>query len=94
MDQYMQTQNISEPVMFITSASTTFRSMHFKWTMVKQIEPSIKFLQLIDLLHVFQVTLADIRQESKKKERKKGQKGKKENVMTKPVKGLVPPNNW
>ena len=61
--------------------------------MVKQIEPSIKFLQLIDLLHVFQVTLADIRQESKKKERKKRQKGKKENVMTKPVKGLVPPNN-
>ena len=50
----MYIQNLSKPVFFIISASTTFKLLHFN-------EHWITFLQLTDLLHVFQVTLADIR---------------------------------
>ena len=69
----MQTQNLSEPVFFIISASTKFKLLHFKSTMVRYNEHSIKFLHLSDLLHVLQVTLADTRPD-KKKERKKKRK--------------------
>ena len=50
--------------------------------MVRHNEHSIKFLQLTDLLHVLQRTLADIRPDKsiKKRERK--------NVMTKLMKDL------
>ena len=51
--------------------------------MVRHNEHSIKFLQLTDLLHVLQVTLADIRpdrfkKKERKKVRKKGKKTKRE----------------
>ena len=47
--------------------------------MVTQNEHSVKFLQLTDLLHVLQVTLADIRPDKfkEKKERKKREEIKK-----------------
>ena len=57
--------------------------------MVRHSEHSIKFLQLADLLHVFQITFADIRPDKsiiKRRERKK------ENLMTKLMKALLPIN--
>ena len=55
--------------------------------MVRHNEHSIKFLYLNDLLHVLQITFADIRPDKsiKKSERKK-------NVMTKLMKALLPLN--
>ena len=55
--------------------------------MVRHNEHSIKFLYLNDLLHVLQITFADIRPDKsiKKNERKK-------NVMTKLMKALLPLN--
>ena len=54
--------------------------------MVRHNEHSIKFLQLTDLLHVLQITLADIRPDmSISKKRKK-------NVTTKLIKALLPLN--
>ena len=55
--------------------------------MVRHNEHSIKFLQLTDLLHVLQITFADIRPDKsiKKRERKK-------NVMAKLLKALLPLN--
>ena len=54
--------------------------------MVRHNEHSIKFLQLTDLLHVLQITFADIRPDkSIKKKREK-------NVMTKLMKALLPLN--
>lgn len=69
----MHTQNLSEPVFFITSASTTF-IIAFKWIMVRHNGNSIKFLQIIDLLHGLRVTLTDIRPDNllKKIEKKCG----------------------
>ena len=62
MEHNIHIQNLSEPVFFIISASTTFKLLNFKWTMVKHNEQhSIKFLKLTDLLHVLQITFADIR---------------------------------
>ena len=57
--------------------------------MVRYNEHSIKFLQLTDLLHVLQITFADIRPDKsiKKKERER-----KKNVMTKLMKALLPLN--
>ena len=53
--------------------------------MVRHNEHSIKFLQLTDLFHVLQITLADIRPyKSIKKERK--------NMMIKLMKALLPLN--
>ena len=54
--------------------------------MVRHNEHSTKFLQLTDLLHVLQITLADIRPDipiSKKR---------KKNVTTKLIKALLPLN--
>ena len=71
----MHIQNLSEPVFFIISASTTFKLLHFKLTMVRHNEHLVKFLQLTDLLHVLQITFADIRPDKpikKKKEKKCG----------------------
>ena len=67
--------------------------------MVKHNEHSIKFLQLTDLLHVLQVTLAENRPGkfvclffSKKKKKETRQKDRKEeNLMTRLVKALLPP---
>ena len=42
--------------------------------MARNNENSIKFLQLTDLLHVLQITLADIRPDNKKRIKKIGQK--------------------
>ena len=54
--------------------------------MVRHNEHSTKFLQLTDLLHVLQITLADIRPDmSISKKRKK-------NVTTKLIKALLPLN--
>ena len=72
----MQTQNLFEPVFFITSASTKFKFLHFKWTMVRHNEHSIKFLQLTDLVHELQIIPADIRPKKLKKKSKKGGKKK------------------
>ena len=56
--------------------------------MVRHNEHSIKFLQLTDLLHVLQITFADIRPDkSIKKERER-----EKNVMTKLMKALLPLN--
>ena len=88
LEQYMQTQNLSEPVFFIISASTTFKLLHFKWTMIKHNEHSLKVLQLADLLKVLQVTLAEIIPGKFKKRKKKIRK--EENVMTKLLKALLP----
>ena len=65
--------------------------------MVRHNEHSIKFLQLIDLLHVLQVTLADIRLDKfKKKRKKKSKKKRKEdkkrkegNTISRLVKALL-----
>ena len=67
--------------------------------MVRHNEHSIKFLQLTDLLHVLQVTLADIRPDKfKKKRKKKSKKKRKEdkkrkegNTISRLVKALLPP---
>ena len=70
--------------------------------MVRHNEHSMKFLQLTDLLHVLQVTLAlwqtldqtSLKNEKKKKrkERKKEyKKRKEENVMTRLVEAFLPP---
>ena len=54
--------------------------------MVKHNQHLIKFLQLTDLLHVLQITFADIRPDNSiKKKREK-------NVMTKLIKALLPLN--
>ena len=63
LKQNMHIQNLSKPVFFIISASIVFKLLHFKWTIVRHNEHSIKFLQLTDLLYVLQITLADIRPE-------------------------------
>ena len=52
--------------------------------MVRHNEHSIKFLQVTDLLHVLQITSADIRPDKSLKKRK--------NVMTKLMKALLPLN--
>ena len=54
--------------------------------MVRHNEHSIKFLQLTDLLHVLQVTFADIRPD------KSMQKREGKHVMTKLTKDLLPFN--
>ena len=63
--------------------------------MVGQNSNSIKFLQLTHSLHVLQVTLANIRPDKLKKEKKenKARRQKKEgtNVMIRLVKALLPP---
>ena len=45
--------------------------------MVRHNEHSIKFLQLTDLLHVLQITFADIRPDKSIKKKKKGEREKK-----------------
>ena len=82
----MHIQNLSEPVVFIISSSTTFKLLHFKWTIVRHSEHSIKCLQLTDLLHVLQIAFADIRPDKSIKERER------KNVMTKLMKALLPLN--
>ena len=67
----MHIQNLSGLVCFIISASTTFKLLHLKWTMVRHNEHSIKFLHLTDLLHVLQITFADIRPDKSIKKREK-----------------------
>ena len=57
--------------------------------MVRHSEHSIKFLQPTDLLHVFQITFADIRPDKSIKKRREREK---ENVMTKLMKALLPLN--
>ena len=62
--------------------------------MVGQNSNSIKFLQLTHLLHVLQVTLANIRPDKlKKKKENKARRQKKEgtNVMIRFVKALLQP---
>ena len=66
----MQIQNLSESVFFIISASITFKLLLFKWIWVRHNEHSVKSLQLNDLLHVLQVTLAGIEPVKLKKTKK------------------------
>ena len=62
--------------------------------MVRHDEYSIKFLQVTDLFHVLQVTLANIIPSKLKKEKKKKEDKKKkreESVMIKFMKAFIPP---
>ena len=47
----MHIQNLSVPVFFTVSTSTTFKLLHFKGTSVRHNEHSIKFLQLTESLN-------------------------------------------
>ena len=67
----MDIQNPSEPVLFIISVSTAFKLLHFKWTMVRHNEHSLKVLELTDLLHVLQINFTDIRSDKSIKKREK-----------------------
>ena len=71
LEQNMHIQNLSEPVVFIISASTTFKLLHFKWNMVRHNEHPIRFLQPTDLLHLSQLTFVDIRPDKSIKKKKK-----------------------
>ena len=95
LKQHMHIQNLFEPLFLITSASTAFKLLHFKWTMVSHNEHSIIFLHRTDLLQELQVSLTDITPDKLKRETKiKYKRRKEENVMTKFGKALLPLISW
>ena len=57
----MQNQKLSEAELFIISPLTTFKLFNFRFLLASHKKRSVKFLQLNDLLHVVQVTLARTR---------------------------------
>ena len=71
LEQNLLIQNLSEPAFFKISALTIFQLLYFKWTMVRHNEHSITFLQLTDLVHVLQVTLADFKPDKLLKSKEK-----------------------
>ena len=96
LKQSMRIQNLSEPVFFITSGSATIKLLHFKWTMVRHNEHSIKFLQLTNfynwLIKFLQISIACVTNNFAFIRPNKSIKKEKNNVTTKLMKALLSHN--